>query len=85
LPEHARQLSTVAKRLRANVNLIYYNEVPELPFKRPAGQTVFSFQNTLRAAGINVHIRKSRGREIAAACGQLARQDRVVLGLPNAS
>jgi 23S rRNA (adenine2503-C2)-methyltransferase len=76
LPEHARQLAAVAKRLRANVNLIYYNEVPELPFKRPAGQTVFAFQNTLRTAGINVHIRKSRGREIAAACGQLARQDR---------
>jgi adenine C2-methylase RlmN of 23S rRNA A2503 and tRNA A37 len=37
---------------------------------------MFAFQNTLRAADINVHIRKSRGREIAAACGQLARQDR---------
>jgi 23S rRNA (adenine2503-C2)-methyltransferase len=76
LPEHARQLAAIAKRLRANVNLIYYNEVPELPFLRPAGQSVFSFQNALRASGINVHIRKSRGREIAAACGQLARQDR---------
>ena len=76
LPEHARELAAVAKRLRANVNLIYYNEVPELPFKRPSGQVMFSFQNVLRAAGVNVHIRKSRGREIAAACGQLARQDR---------
>jgi 23S rRNA (adenine2503-C2)-methyltransferase len=76
LPEHARELAGLAKRLRANVNLIYYNEVPELAFKRPAGQTVFSFQNILRSAGVNVHIRKSRGREIAAACGQLARQDR---------
>ena len=37
---------------------------------------MFSFQNILRAAGVNVHVRKSRGREIAAACGQLARQDR---------
>jgi 23S rRNA (adenine2503-C2)-methyltransferase len=76
LPEHARELATVAKKLRANVNLIYYNEVPDLPFKRPSGQTMFSFQNTLRTAGVNVHVRKSRGREIAAACGQLARQDR---------
>jgi 23S rRNA (adenine2503-C2)-methyltransferase len=76
LPEHARQLAAVAKKLRANVNLIYYNEVPDLPFKRPAGQTMFSFQSVLRAAGVNVHIRKSRGREIEAACGQLARQDR---------
>ncbi len=77
LPEHARELAAFAKPLRANVNLIYYNEVPELPFKRPTGQTMFAFQNTLRAANINAHIRKSRGREIAAACGQLARQDRL--------
>ena len=76
LPEHARELALVAKRLRANVNLIYYNEVPELPFKRPSGQVMFSFQNVLRAGNVNVHVRKSRGREIAAACGQLARQDR---------
>jgi 23S rRNA (adenine2503-C2)-methyltransferase len=82
LPEHARQLSAIAKRLRANINLIYYNEVPELEFKRPGGQTMFAFQNVLRAAGVNVHIRKSRGREIAAACGQLARQDsKNLLGL----
>jgi 23S rRNA (adenine2503-C2)-methyltransferase len=76
LPEHARELAQVAKKLRANVNLIYYNEVPELAFKRPSGGTVFAFQNILRSAGVNAHIRKSRGREIAAACGQLARQDR---------
>jgi 23S rRNA (adenine2503-C2)-methyltransferase len=80
LPEHARQLASVAKQLRANVNLIYYNEVPELPFKRPSGQTMFSFQNILRSAGVNTHIRKSRGREIAAACGQLARQDKAERG-----
>ena len=72
LPEHARELAAVARKLRANVNLIYYNEVPELPFKRPTGQTMFAFQNVLRAAGVNVHVREeSRGREIAAACGQL--------------
>jgi 23S rRNA (adenine2503-C2)-methyltransferase len=77
LPEHARQLAKLAKQLRANVNLIYYNEVPELPFKRPSGNSMFAFQNALRAAGVNAHIRKSRGREIAAACGQLARQDKL--------
>ena len=76
LPEHARELGVVAKKLRANVNLIYYNEVPDLAFKRPSGQTMLGFQNILRAAHVNAHIRKSRGREIAAACGQLARQDR---------
>ncbi|HVS71290.1 MAG TPA: 23S rRNA (adenine(2503)-C(2))-methyltransferase RlmN [Phycisphaerae bacterium] len=81
LPEHARELAGVAKKLRANVNLIYYNEVPDLGFKRPSGQVVFGFQNVLRSAGVNVHVRRSRGREIAAACGQLARQDRASAAL----
>jgi len=76
LPEHARQLANVAKQLRGNINLIYYNEVPELPFKRPSGNTMFAFQAVLRAQHVNAHIRKSRGREIAAACGQLARQEK---------
>jgi 23S rRNA (adenine2503-C2)-methyltransferase len=88
LTEHARQLAKLAKQLRANVNLIYYNEVPELPFKRPSGNAMHAFQNALKAAGVNAHIRKSRGREIAAACGQLARQDQaerekaVQVGIP---
>lgn len=78
LPEHARQLAGIAKLLRANVNLIYFNEVPELDFRRPNGATVFGFQNTLRAQHVNCHIRRSRGREIAAACGQLARQESAI-------
>jgi 23S rRNA (adenine2503-C2)-methyltransferase len=74
-PEQARELADVAKSMRANVNLIYYNEVPDLPFKRPSGETVFAFQTLLRERHVNVHVRRSRGREIAAACGQLARQE----------
>ncbi len=75
LPEHAHQLAGVALQLRANVNLIYYNEVPELPYQRPAGSVMLAFQQVLRAGGVNAHVRKSRGRDIAAACGQLARQE----------
>lgn len=75
LPEHAGELAVIAKKLRANVNLIYYNEVPELPFRRPSGKTMLEFQTALRTSGVNVHVRRSRGRDIAAACGQLARQD----------
>jgi len=70
-PEHARQLATVARQLRSNVNLIRYNEVKSLPFGRPAAEDVLAFQKTLREAGVNTHIRASRGRDIAAACGQL--------------
>ncbi len=69
--EHARELSRVAKRLRSNINLIRYNEVSGLPFGRPRDDDVRRFQETLRRAGVNVHIRASRGRDIAAACGQL--------------
>ncbi|MFG0284951.1 MAG: 23S rRNA (adenine(2503)-C(2))-methyltransferase RlmN [Phycisphaerales bacterium JB039] len=70
-PEHARLLAKLCKRLRANVNLIRYNEVEGLPFGRPASADVQRFQQELRDAGVNVHIRASRGRDIAAACGQL--------------
>ena len=70
-PEHARELARVAKRLRSNVNLIRYNEVQGLAFDRPAGEDVRRFREVLAEANVNVHIRASRGRDIAAACGQL--------------
>ncbi len=70
-PEHARDLASLAKTLRANVNLIRYNEVEPLEFKRPEQGDVLAFQRTLRDRHINAHIRASRGRDIAAACGQL--------------
>lgn len=70
-PEHARELAVVAKRLRSNINLIRFNEVTGLPYDRPEDAGVHRFQNILRRSGINTHIRASRGRDIAAACGQL--------------
>ncbi|MGF1633837.1 MAG: 23S rRNA (adenine(2503)-C(2))-methyltransferase RlmN [Phycisphaerae bacterium] len=73
-PEHARELAELCRTLRANVNLLRYNEVEGLPFKRPDGDDVMAFQNVLREAGVNAHVRKSRGRDIDAACGQLRRQ-----------
>ncbi|MBL0926057.1 MAG: 23S rRNA (adenine(2503)-C(2))-methyltransferase RlmN [Phycisphaerales bacterium] len=70
-PEHAAELAGVARTLRANVNLIRYNEVKGLPFDRPKTDDVRGFQQVLRERGVNTHIRASRGRDIAAACGQL--------------
>jgi 23S rRNA (adenine2503-C2)-methyltransferase len=70
-PEHARELARIARTLRANINLIRYNEVAGMPFQRPLTDDVLAFQAILREAGHNAHIRKSRGRDIAAACGQL--------------
>jgi len=76
-PELARQLSAICKTLRANVNLIRYNEVEGLPFERPRSEDVVRFQSILRDAGVNVHVRKSRGRDIDAACGQLRRKSEI--------
>ncbi len=70
-PEHAEELATHALRIHANVNLIRYNEVKGMPYQRPATEDVLRFQNILRGREVNVHIRASRGRDIAAACGQL--------------
>jgi 23S rRNA (adenine2503-C2)-methyltransferase len=61
--------------MRANVNLIRYNEVAGLPFGRPKAEDVVKFQQILRDAGVNAHVRKSRGRDIDAACGQLRRKE----------
>ncbi len=69
--EHAVELAALANSLRANVNLIRYNEVKGMPFSRPEDGIVQRFQELLRDLGVNVHIRASRGRDIAAACGQL--------------
>ena len=62
---HARELAAVARQLRSNVNLIRYNEVSGLSFYRPHSGDVHHFQSTLKRAGINTHIRASRGRDIA--------------------
>ena len=70
-PEHAATLAGLAKQLRANVNLIRYNEVAGLEFQRPLDEDVREFQRILRARHVAAHIRASRGRDIAAACGQL--------------
>lgn len=74
-PEHAHELAKLCKKLRANVNLIRYNEVSDLDFKRPLSQDVHQFQEVLRQRNVNVHIRASRGRDIAAACGQLRHEN----------
>lgn len=73
-PEQARQLAAICKTLRCNVNLIRYNEVEGLPFQRPTNEDVVRFQSILRDNGVNAHVRRSRGRDIDAACGQLRRK-----------
>jgi len=87
----AARLAELAQSMRANVNLIRYNEVEGTPFGRPRSADVLTFQQVLQNRGVNVHIRASRGRDIAAACGQLRHDARVksdgsasaVVGAPN--
>ncbi|HNS48577.1 MAG TPA: 23S rRNA (adenine(2503)-C(2))-methyltransferase RlmN [bacterium] len=71
-PEAARQLAETARRLGAKVNLINFNPVPGLPFKPAPEPAAAAFQKGLRAAGVNVTRRRSRGAGVGAACGQLA-------------
>ncbi|MSR40487.1 MAG: 23S rRNA (adenine(2503)-C(2))-methyltransferase RlmN [Phycisphaerales bacterium] len=74
--DHAIELAALANSLRANVNLIRYNEVKGMPFNRPEDGIVQRFQELLRELGVNAHIRASRGRDIAAACGQLRHESK---------
>ena len=74
-PTEARELARVCKTLRANVNLIRYNPVEGLEYDRPSNESVMRFQEILREAGVNTHVRKSRGSDIDAACGQLRRRE----------
>jgi 23S rRNA (adenine2503-C2)-methyltransferase len=72
-PEHAEELIALLKNLRAKINLIVWNSGPGMPFHEPTPQDVAAFQKHLRTAGIPAFIRRPRGRDIYAACGQLKR------------
>jgi 23S rRNA (adenine2503-C2)-methyltransferase len=74
-PEHAAQLVRLVRRanLPAMVNLIAWNPGPGIAFSSPEAGAVAAFQKQLLAAGIQTYIRRPRGRDIYAACGQLKR------------
>ena len=69
----ARQVVELLRGLRAKVNLIALNPGPGIPFATPQESRVLAFQQVLVAAGIPAFIRRPRGRDIYAACGQLKR------------
>ena len=70
--EDATRLSRLVKGIPAKVNLIPYNENPGLGFRAPEPERVESFRDRLVGANVTAVIRRNRGRDIAAACGQLA-------------
>jgi len=72
-PEHAREVVKLVRGMRAKVNLIALNPGSELPYRTPEAERVEAFQRILISAGIPVFVRRPRGRDIFAACGQLKR------------
>jgi 23S rRNA (adenine2503-C2)-methyltransferase len=69
--EDARRLAGLLAGIKAKVNLIPLNAAPGIPFDRPADSRVDAFAQVLADRKITVSVRKSRGRDIRAACGQL--------------
>ncbi|MCD4727064.1 MAG: 23S rRNA (adenine(2503)-C(2))-methyltransferase RlmN [Pirellulales bacterium] len=72
-PEHARRLVALLRGRPALVNLIPYNPVPGLPYRKPSSAATARFVDVLTQGGLNVAIRHRKGDRIGAACGQLRR------------
>jgi len=72
--EQARQLANLLNRhrLRAKVNLIPHNPAAPLPYQPSSAERVAAFQEILRSKAVDAFVRRPRGRDILAACGQLA-------------
>ena len=72
--DQARKLSRIARRLEAKVNLIPYNTVQGLPWSRPSAEQQEKLLSILRASGVAATLRREKGHDIDAACGQLRLQ-----------
>jgi len=72
--EQANSLAKIALELGAHINLIPYNAVPSMDWKRPSISRQDRFYNRLKNNGANATIRREKGHDIAAACGQLKLQ-----------
>ena len=72
-PENARELAAPVRGMQAKINLIALNPGPGIDFATPAADRVEEFQRILRKSAIPAFVRRPRGRDIYAACGQLKR------------
>ena len=70
--DDARRLASLVSGLRAKVNLIPHNPAPELPFRASSAERIAAFQKILVERGVHAFVRRPRGQDISAACGQLA-------------
>jgi 23S rRNA (adenine2503-C2)-methyltransferase len=69
--QDAKRLAKLLNGIRCKINLIPFNPFPGSPYRRPSDSDVLRFQSVLRQAGFDVLIRKSKGRDVLGACGQL--------------
>lgn len=69
--EDAKELIKICSRLKAKLNLIPYNDTPNSPYKAPTPENLLNFEKMLWAKNVTAIIRKSKGQDIEAACGQL--------------
>ena len=81
-PADAERLAPLARRLRAHVNLIPLNPTPGYPTVGTSPEGVADFRDRLRDLGVNVTVRRNRGTEIDAACGQLRADHQVTVAAP---
>jgi 23S rRNA (adenine2503-C2)-methyltransferase len=72
--EDASKLATLLRSRKSHVNLIPYNPIEGLPYQRPTSESVRRFVEVVRGGGVSVSVRKTKGRPIDAACGQLRRR-----------
>jgi 23S rRNA (adenine2503-C2)-methyltransferase len=70
--EDARRLARLLSGMRAKVNLIPHNPAPELPYAASPPERIAAFQQILVDRGVDAFVRRPRGQDISAACGQLA-------------
>ncbi|HXI27932.1 MAG TPA: 23S rRNA (adenine(2503)-C(2))-methyltransferase RlmN, partial [Vicinamibacterales bacterium] len=70
-PQDARQLARLLAGMKAKVNVIPLNAAAGIPFERPSDEAIDRFAKIVAEHGVTVSVRKSRGRDIRAACGQL--------------
>jgi len=85
MPEDARRLVKLLDGIKGKVNLLPLNAAPGIPFERPDDGRVDAFAKILADKGVTVSVRKSRGRDIRAACGQLIVDEGVRGARPAAS
>src|ERR1700722_976212 len=82
--EQIQPLASLARRLHAKVNLIPYNKVEDLPWERPSEEACEHFLSALENQGVTATLRREKGHDIDAACGQLRlKTERELAGVPN--